>query len=66
MSISKKNLAWSAALIIALAQIPEIENSVMPAALATAYSPESPTIDQVWVAALLSETWIIGYRNELL
>ena len=34
-SISKKNLAWSAALRYARAQIPEIEKSVIPDARAT-------------------------------
>jgi hypothetical protein len=45
---------------------PDTEKSLIPAARATAYSPPSPTIDQHRVAASLSETWIIGYRSELL
>src|SRR5436305_10041359 len=71
-SISKKNFAWSAAERSAAPHSPpheapvSTEKSVIPAACARAYRPPLPTIDQHWVAALLSDTLIIGYRKEAL
>ena len=65
-------MAWSAAVISAAPHEPpqeavvSVEKWVIPAAAATAYKPAFPTIDQHVVAASLSDTLIIGYRNELL
>ena len=58
----KKYVAWSAAVIIAFAQMPEIEKFRMPAARARLRRRPSPTRRQIVVAAELSERRIIGPR----